>query len=300
MARPGHLLPVATALAVPVLSVTGTAWLATPAASAVAGAAIALFGLPHGTLDIELLTRARADGRHRFEQVLLLYVGCAAAMALLWSTQPIAALAVFILVAVRHFAEDWPARDAPFLAHGLALALIAAPVLLHRPAVASIFVALTGTAAAARVADALLIVAPVALAVAAVAIAAMFVDGAQRSAAEATASLAALALLPPAVGFAVYFCVFHSPAHLRDALDRLGWARPRQWLPVVMPVTAAAIGLAALLYRALPTQDVAGRLVAAVFMTLSVVTLPHLAVPMLLDLSRPWRRRRATSISTVR
>jgi len=299
-ARPERYVPAVASVAIIAgLALTGgAAWLASPAASAIAGAAIALFGLPHGALDIEVLTRARAHGRHRFADVLTLYLGCAAAMAALWWLAPVVALVLFIAVAVLHFGEDWAAAGAPFLQHGLALALIAVPALLHRPEVAAIFIALTGIPAAGFVATALLVVAPVAVAVALVAVAAMIAAGGMYSAAAASISLVALLLLPPAPGFAVYFCMFHSPQHLRAACHGLGWRSARQWLPVVVPVTAAALGIATLLYLVVPASGVPARVVAAVFMTLSVVTLPHLAVPRLLAFSRPRRQLPAWSIST--
>ena len=280
--------------------VPGTLWLEAPAATIAAGAAIAIIGLPHGAMDLQLLAKAHRRGAAAFSHILALYLGCAAVMAIAWWTAPVAALAIFIVLAVVHFAEDWSACGSAFLQHGMALALLAAPALLHREAVTAIFVALTGAREAAFTADALLLVAPVAFAVGLVAIAAMAVDGAPRAAAAAALSLAALTLLPPAPGFAVYFCVFHSPRHFRAALATLGWSQPRQWLPVVVPITAIALTIAAALFQLVPATGVPARLVAAVFMTLSVLTLPHLAVPLLLRLSPVSLQLRGSATSAGR
>lgn len=213
----------------------------------------------------------------------MLYLACAATMALLWWLTPIAALGLFMVVAVLHFGEDWTASGSPFLQHGTALGLLSAPALFHRSEIAAIFVALTGTHDAALLGDLLLVVAPVAGIVALAAVGAMITRGASRTAAAAAISLAALVALPPVPGFAIYFCVFHSPRHLREALRLLGWTRPRQWLPVVVPVTAAALAITTVLFMFVPATSASARLVAAVFMTLSVLTLPHLAVPLLLE-----------------
>lgn len=288
--RPGHVVLAATVVGAGAALLTGgAAWLATPAISAGAGAVIAVFGLPHGTLDIEILTRSRAAGRPQFARVLTLYLACAGTMALLWWTAPIAALALFLFIAVIHFGEDWSASGSAFLQDGTALALLSAPALCHRAEIAAIFIALTGTHDAAVLGDLLLMVAPVAGVVALAAIAAMITRGAVPAAAAAAISLAALAALPPVPGFAVYFCLFHSPRHFRAALRLLGWSRPRQWLPVVVPVTAAALAIATGLFLLVPATGVPARLVAAVFMTLSVLTLPHLAVPLLLAFGRAPR-----------
>ncbi len=277
-------------------------WLETPAMSIAAGAAIAVFGLPHGAMDLQALARSYRIGRQQFAAMTALYLACAAVMALAWWAAPVAALAFFLMIAVVHFGEDWQAAEQPFLQHGTALALLAMPALFHKAAIAAIFVALTGTPPAALVADALLVVAPVALVVAIAAIAAMAANGAYRTAASAVASLAALAVLPPALGFAVYFCLFHSPQHFAQRLRLLGWSRARHWLPVVIPVTALAFAIVAGLFAVVPATGVPARFVAAIFMTLSVLTLPHVAVPILLDagLSRWQPRRRAKSIASGR
>jgi len=277
-------------------------WLETPAVTIAAGSAIALLGLPHGAMDLQVLARSYRVGRQRFAAVTALYLTCAAVMALAWWAAPVAALAFFLLIAVVHFGEDWQAAEQPFLQHGMALALLATPALLHKAATAAIFVALTGTSDAALVADALLVVAPVALVVAVTAIAAMAANGAYKTVASAVLSLAALAVLPPALGFAVYFCLFHSPQHFAQRLRLLGWSRARQWLPVVVPVTALAFAIVAGLFALVPATGVSARFVAAIFMTLSVLTLPHVAVPILLDagFSRWQPRRRARSIASGR
>lgn len=291
VSRLGHVVLAATFVAAGAASlISRAAWLTTPAISTIAGVAIAVFGLPHGTLDIEILTRSRRAGMPQFTRALTLYLICAATMALLWWVTPIAALGLFMLVAVVHFGEDWSESGSAFFQHGMALALLSAPALFHRSEIAAIFVALTGTHGAALAGDLLLMAAPVSGLVALVAIASMAVNGARATAAAAAISLVALTALPPVPGFAVYFCVFHSPRHFRAALRLLGWLRPWQWLPVVIPVTAAALAITTALFLLVPATGVPARLVAAVFMTLSVLTLPHLAVPLLLQYSRTPQR----------
>ena len=93
--------------------------------------AILLFGLPHGTLDLEIIKRERGASRSGMVGLLGAYLALAAAMATLWQLAPVGALSVFIVVAVVHFAEDWTDLGSAFLAHGMAIALLTAPALLH-------------------------------------------------------------------------------------------------------------------------------------------------------------------------
>ena len=83
---------------------------------------------------------------------------------------------------------------------------------------------------------------------ASVAMIALWSDG-YRSQALATAfALSAMIFLPPLVGFALFFCLMHSPAQFAAAQHTLRWRRPAQWGPVIVPLTCAALGIAALVF----------------------------------------------------
>lgn len=278
-----HVLAVTIAV---LIVVQATNLLSGHAATMVACIAILVFGLPHGTLDLELVKRERATGPARMTFVLVLYLGLAAAMYAIWETYPLAALCVFLGIAVVHFSEDWPDSSHEygnaFLAQGMALALLTAPAFLHRPELKAHFVALSGDPAAGIVADVMMLLAPVSLAVAAVAILSFRQTGQRDRAIAAASALAGMILLPPAIGFAVFFCLFHSPRHLRAALDLLSRSRDRSYLCVVAPLTLAALGIAAWLFTREVRADLSSQLVAASFMTLSLLTVPHMAVPAIL------------------
>ncbi len=253
-----------------------------PTALVAACAAILVFGLPHGALDIELI-RLHGTRDHGVAAILAVYLGIAAVMTIAWLIAPVAALSGFIVIAVIHFAEDWEAVASRFLATGMAVALIAAPATLHRGEVAAIFVALTRAPAAARLADGLLLVAPVALAIAAVGILAMIAAHRFMGAAVATVSLIALLALPPVTGFAVFFCLFHSPRHFVGALVAARRWRISRWLPVVVPVTCAAFAIVTGVYLIRGGLALPERLTAATFMALSILTVPHMLAPALLN-----------------
>lgn len=259
-------------------------------ATVVAASSILLFGLPHGTFDLELIRRDRASRGVGLIPLLALYLSCAVAMYLLWQVRPVAALLFFIVIATWHFAEDWQDADSGLLAAGLAAATLTAPVILHRQATAAIFEAVAGTADAAIVVQLLVLAAPVALILALIATVSLFLDGHRERGLAAAATLAAMTLLPPDTGFALFFCLFHSPRHFSAALRSLTWQRPAQWLPVVAPLTLAAGGITALLYRFGPPLDVPTRLAASAFLVLSILTVPHMAVPLILPLIAKTRR----------
>ena len=253
------------------------------AATIAACLAIAVFGLPHGTFDLALLRREGNQGRLA---VLGLYLVCAAAMALLWRVHPVAALVVFLVIATVHFAEDWQGTGSAFLSFGIALALIAAPALLHLETLQQIIVALTGSSDAALIGDLLLTLAPIALAVAVAGSIALVQNGEPATAAGVVCSVTALMLLPPALGFALFFCLFHSPRHFSAALNDLGWSRAGQWLPVVVPLTLAALAIVAALFQAGEQTGLALRSVGAIFTALSILTVPHMAVPVIVAAMR--------------
>jgi Brp/Blh family beta-carotene 15,15'-monooxygenase len=109
-----------------------------------------------------------------------------------------------------------------------------------------------------------------------------------------------MTVLPPVFGFALYFCLLHSPRHFSGALQTLSWHRVGQWIAVVAPLTLAALGLAAVIYRLELRPSISDQIVAASFMTLAVVTVPHMLVPRLVDLIDAASRRRSNRARALR
>ena len=259
-------------------------------ATRVACLSILLFGLPHGALDLEIIKRERGPGSLGLSALILLYLGLAGAMAFVWQVAAVAALAIFLVVAIVHFADDWPELGSTFLAQGTAIALLTAPALLHLPELERAFIALSGRGEAAVLANLLLLLAPMSMAVASVAMGTLWRTGFRDEAIVGALSLVAMIVLPPVIGFACFFCLSHSPRHLRAALAQTANPDRARW--VVPVVTLAAMGIAALLFAASPRVDLSASLVAASFMTLSLLTVPHMAVPVIVD--AVTRRRSAT------
>ena len=246
-------------------------------ATTAACVAILLVGLPHGTLDLEIIKREQQAGNLRMGALLFLYLGLGAAMLILWWLLPVVALATFILVAVVHFSEDWQDLQSTFLAQGMAIALLTAPALLHLTQLEQAFVAVTGHEDAALIANLMLLLAPMSMAVAGVSLLSLWQAGSRDRAGVGAAILIGMVVLPPVVGFALFFCLYHSPLHLRSSLTRIAYAPV--WRRVVPLLTLAALGLAAIIFAMEGRTDLSAQLVAASFMTLSLLTVPHMLVP---------------------
>ncbi|HZV85664.1 MAG TPA: Brp/Blh family beta-carotene 15,15'-dioxygenase [Brevundimonas sp.] len=266
--------------------------LAGTAISAVACLAMLVFGLPHGSLDLELIRSRRGGGGGGIAALAALYLTVAAAMLTLWRLHPLTALAAFILIAIWHFAEDWEGVNLPLLEWGGAAALLASPTLLNRAALDTAFVALTGSSSGVVAADVLTLVAPVALMLAAVGIVLHWQEGRRGQSMGLAAAVAVMIVLPPVVGFALYFCVFHSPRHFSGALQSLSWTDARQWARVVVPLTLAGLGLAVVLFAVEWRPTFGDQIVAVSFMTLSIVTAPHMLAPRVVRAIDAWRLRR--------
>jgi len=250
-----------------------------------------VFGLPHGTLDLHRI-RDQAQGPVTgLIGLLAVYLGLAVAMFAVWRFAPVLALVIFIGVAVVHFSEDWTGTGSSLLEKGLALGLLAAPALLHRADLDGVFIALTGQTDATAVTDGLTLVMPTALVVAVAALGALWSAGQRRRAAAGAVALTAMIVLPPVIGFALYFCLFHSPRHLGEALSAVARTRRHVWVRIILPITAAAGVIAAALYGLELRADTASRLVAASFMTLSILTMPHMLAPLVIAwMARPGLR----------
>lgn len=260
--------------------IAGEAW-------TIVGAVLLLgLGLPHGALDIVLLRDQAIHGRMGLTGALLLYLACAALTVILWIIAPVLALALFLATAIVHFSEDWRAAGSAFLSHAMAAALLAAPALTHGSAVRSIFAGITGDSSSAILAELLLLAAPVAGLSGLVALAMLWQRGEYDRAIGGGLSLIALFALPPVIGFALFFCLFHSPLHVRLAAERSSGGKSRRWTGAVVVLTIAGFGIGAAIYAVATSGGLPTRLVAASFITLSVLTVPHMLVPRLLMLIR--------------
>jgi hypothetical protein len=100
----------------------------------------------------------------------------------------------------------------------------------------------------------------------------------------------AMLIAPPLAAFALFFCLYHSPLHLREAWAAVATSRGGR-LAIGAALTAASAGIAALLAAAEWRGSLPDSLVAATFMTFAVLTVPHMASP---HIVAGWHRMRAS------
>lgn len=253
----------------------------TPLITAAVSLVLLVAGMPHGGFDLALI-RAAGGGTDQGSRagVILLYLGCAAGTYGLWQAAPLLALAGFLALAIAHFAEDWRRCGSGLLAGGLAAAIVSAPAVLHGDALRGLFVGLAGDPRAATLADGLLLAAPTALVLAVVAIA-VLIQNQQRSLALAAAcSVAAMLLLPPVIGFAVHFCLVHSPLQFREHAQQLGMRQFRQWRGSVIPLSLGGLAIAGGILLHSNSAALLDSLYASSFMALAVLVVPHMLVPL--------------------
>lgn len=238
---------------------------------------ILLIGMPHGMFDYLTLRQMSCGSRLRMVAVTAGYLAIAGAVWLLWQSAPFIALCAFVGIAMLHFSEDWIHEKPRLGAAAMAVSVIAMPAMLYSAELSALFV-LIGGPGAGIMADYLRLLAPV---FGLVAIANIFIDFGGETTGQAcrnAALLLAALLLPPGIGFAVYFCLYHSPIHFVEGRETL---MARQDNPnsffLLMSIASAAAVFFVLITQ--PFQAMDAKLIAATFQTLSILTVPHMLLP---------------------
>ena len=252
--------------------------------SLVALAAIVIIGLPHGAFD-GAVALALGYGKTLKSMVgfVVTYVAISLLVVLFWLTFPVIALLLFLAISAVHFgigdsqSGAFLQRVIQSLAHG---GLVVVGVsLMHRPEVDPIFAHLVSGETSMLWA---------ALSIVAYGLAAIFVAYAVLAYRHPKlrlrfGELAGLALayylLPPLVGFALYFCVVHSVRHVRHLWNDLrdsAYGR-RRMLPLAVLFTVASWLAAAITLWLMPTAETLdGAILRVVFIGLAALTVPHM------------------------
>ena len=257
--------------------------LGTSAITGAGGVFILVLGLPHGAIDSIWLSRAGSTS-HGQALAFGLYIAAGLAMASLWWLAPAFALSLFFVIAVVHFGEDWSGIDSPLLSYGAALGLLGAPTILHGDDITRLLVMVSGQASSAIVASILTLVAPVAFGCALVANAMLWRGREKALAVAGFVALFGLVMLPPIAGFALFFCLYHSPRHFAAAIAGQTGPISQPWAWPIVLTTAAALALAAGLYWFSYPPSVPVGLVRTCFITISALTIPHMLLPRVLAL----------------
>jgi Brp/Blh family beta-carotene 15,15'-monooxygenase len=279
------------------------AWLST----ALVAVVIAALGIPHGSLDHLVAEAIEGDappgGRSRFVRN---YVAAAAGVGALWVVAPPLALALFLLLSIHHFGQSDLAHLAVGGRRQLAfqwsrgLFLVGLVLVAHLDTVGPIIERLGGGDPASWpwlsevwwLWCALLLAQHLVVG----AVVAREIDDRSvvRREVVAVAVLAALLLaVDPLLGFAVYFGLWHSLAHLLVLAGLLG-SEPspiRSVARLAAPLTVISLaGLAAVSTVALLVERT-DLIVPIVVVFISMLTVPHMVV-----VERMWRRTNVRAV----
>lgn len=257
-------------------------------ANMLAAVAIVLAGIPHGTLDVEIAAAHFGQtGVAGKTKIIGGYLGCAAAMVLLWLQLPELALIAFLLISIVHFSRDWRGGVDPFLAMMVGWALVALPALASPDDVAMIFAALTGSDNGAVIA-ALLGAASVPAALGSLVFAYWaYRHNDRQSALEVLSCVVAALFLPPLVAFAVFFCGLHSPRHMADALRETGALSSLKKAAIIAAVFALSLGLGALMFLFQGDVPADMGIIRTAFILISTLTVPHFILEYILSNEQP-------------
>ena len=255
----------------------------TPSITALFAAAILIAGIPHGTLDVEIIAHnmGRRDLGAKL-QYTLIYISCAAVMAGLWAIYPAFALVAFLAMSIVHFGRDWRLEEEPFLGFMVGSALITLPALSHNSEVAALFNIITGSRAGHAIADGLACISlPSMLA----SLVFCLVAGRQRRldiVISVAVCIAAAITLPPLAAFAIFFCGLHSPRHFKHALEEAGDISATQKIVVICAVTALSLAMGTGIFIKSGALPIDQGIIQAAFISLSILTLPHFLLEQLL------------------
>lgn len=240
---------------------------------ALLGVGVALFGLPHGSLDVLVARRLfHLTSLRSFALFLTAYLAISAAYGIVWWRLPTLALASFLLISAAHFSTDWEGRGALVSRLAYGCAIVSLPSISHAADVGMIYRVL-----GAEAPDALLLTARI-IAVPAVLLAIAGSFRRRRDLLELAGIVVGAIVLPPIVYFACYFCFLHSPRHLiatalEEHLSTLRQIAGHTALPTIAVCMAAAFLLKSPTFRNSSTH-----LLQIIFVGLAILTIPHMVL----------------------
>lgn len=283
---------IVVALCITGLSALGEFRVSSQMEVALAGAAVALAGLPHGAADGWL---ARHGGLARSLPRALCffagYLGLAAMVLAVWNVLPVLCLGVFLIMSVWHFGDNKVVASPVVARITSGLVILGAPAVFSQPEVAAIYADLSAPGAAGLVEAQRMLFWPAC----AVVVIGFLCDSCRWPKVPSLVDLIALvglaSLVSPLLYFVVFFCGVHSPRHLALVLQlAVGRRDAFFWGSVSAFTLVAALAGAGVFFwliRSGEPLEAAG--LRVIFVGLAALTLPHM---LLVDGLYPWLRRR--------
>jgi len=255
-------------------------------------AAVVIFGLPHGALDLNLVRGAASGSWSTLATAVVLYLLAAGVVLAIWVLAPVIALLGFLIIAVIHFGlgdtEDLngPQRAVEVVARGGFAGI--APIVFHPSTTRDLFALLVGPNSTTALDSSLAAASSSAAVVWALCLAAALLwralqhrSGWVAACAELILTTAIFAVFHPLAAFLLYFCFVHSVRHIADLgaarFPESGKRAARWLLHESLPFTVATILLAAVIWFAFArTAAYDQTMIRAIFWGLSALTVPHM------------------------
>jgi Brp/Blh family beta-carotene 15,15'-monooxygenase len=241
---------------------------------------VIFLGLPHGALDfavaksLNLVTSITSAFRF-----ITIYTAIASLSITFWIWMPDISLVLFLCVSAFHFSADW--RDTmPFLSRlGLASALLCGPSVLYSSNVTDIFTALLLTTERANwVVQGMQLTFYIGVLVFLCFVIQLVLSKTRPGVWQITEWLTLILsslILSPLIHFGLYFCLLHSPKHLRDVGVKLRVSVKRA-IVISLPFVILTIVLAAGLYELFGSSELSTDLLRWIFIGLFGLTMSHM------------------------
>ena len=255
-------------------------------------AAVVVIGVPHGAFDGAVASHlGLAATWRRTALFIMAYLGIAALALGVWMLFPVPSLCAFLAYSLVHFGlGDLRPADVTlpqvqrylkiFLYGGLSIVLIPA---MHWQDVSALFKMLTG-GVEVEILGQVMRYLGITWGVLFIWFSVMVLRGKQDkfSLTELYLTAIMMVLLPPLVGFAIYFCAIHSRKHFQLIWQKLWQTNDSKPLLKLAIIFSLASWLMMAIAIALETNlgDFDGAVIRVVFIGLSCLTIPHM---MLID-----------------
>jgi beta-carotene 15,15'-dioxygenase len=239
---------------------------------------ILVLGVPHGACDVAILKkRWHITTAKRLVNALTAYLALVILTLTVWRFAPTACLGGFLLMSAFHFASDWPAVLGVLQRFCVGGALLASTTVLHRSDVGVIFGWLTVDHDGLLMASAMQALSGPLL-VASIIIGSRYAKRCPVQIGELAACIVAAVILPPLTFFVAYFCCLHSVRHLMSVRIELADQSLGGIIFRAAPYAAVAVIATIIGGTYLGTHDLGHDMIAAVFIGLAALTVPHMAL----------------------
>lgn len=243
---------------------------------------VVLIGLPHGAFDGAIANHLGA-GRSLTTAVKFIasYCATAALVIIAWMAFPGVMLALFLISSMVHFGwGDATAKSAPAFAIQLLLhggLPIFGIIYFHQSDVAPLFDAMTDGASGLALALSGIMAPVMALLAVLYGLLACRQPQLRLRFAEFILLAVLVAILPPLVGFAIYFCVIHTGRHMRRIWHVLAsTTSPTGLYTQAAGFTLASWLLGGLAFLWLDSGSLEAELLKVIFIGLAALTVPHM------------------------